>query len=88
MHGSGMPSMVRARNLEWAGGQLQAEGGSVTIDTQAKPTRPGSSKTLRADGISAIVRLVPCAPGPLRVPCATCTHAATEAAPLPCSMPS
>jgi RNA polymerase sigma factor (sigma-70 family) len=35
MHGSGMPSMVRARNLEWAGGQLQAEGGSVTIDTQA-----------------------------------------------------
>jgi hypothetical protein len=55
--------------------------GTVTIYLRQYADPAGLQQTLRADGINAIVRLVPYALGPLRVPYATCNYAATDAAP-------
>jgi hypothetical protein len=56
-------------------------GGTVTIYLRQYVNPAGLQQTLRADGVNAIVRPVPHALGPLRVPYATCHYAATDKAP-------
>jgi hypothetical protein len=55
--------------------------GTVTIYLRQYASPAGLQQTLRADGVNAIVRPVPDALGPLRVPYATCHYAATDQAP-------
>jgi hypothetical protein len=56
-------------------------GGAVTVYLRQYADAAGLQQALRVDGVTAIVRAIPYALGPLGVPYATCNYADADAAP-------